>query len=430
VSNEILIILLLILLNGVFSGAEIAILSLRKTRLAELVDEGRAGAGSVTALRADPERFLATVQIGITVVGSAAAAFGGASLAADFEPIFAAVPFLAPYAPNLALGLVVVLVSFLSLVLGELVPKSLALRAGESYALFIGRPLLALSWFGGPFVALLTGASNVVLRAFGDSTTFTEARLSKDEIVQMVDEATTVGSVDAEAGEIAARALDLVELDAYTVMVPRDEIVMIQRSATVAELGALVLEHHLARFPVFEGSRDNIVGVVNARDVLAKASSNPDTRVDEVLYPVLYVADSMTATSLLRALQGQRTYLALVIDEQGTIVGLVSIEDLVEELVGEILNEHDPIPKDFTRSADGSWLIPGATPLHEVQRVLDIDLPEGDYATLAGLCLSVAGRIPAIGDVIAVDEGLSAEIVDAGPRRIRSVRLRVGPPSA
>lgn len=421
-STEILIILALILLNGVFSGAEIAILSLRKTRLAELVEQGRAGAGSVTALRADPERFLATVQIGITVVGSAAAAFGGNSLAADFEPLFHAIPSLAPHASSLALALVVVLVSFLSLVLGELVPKSLALRMGEPYALLIGRPLLALAWVGAPVVALLTAASNVVLRLFGDSTSFSEARLSKDELVQMVDEAATVGSVDAQAGEIASRALDLVELDAYTVMIPRDQIVMIDRAASLDELASVVMNHHFSRLPVYEDHRDNVVGVVNARDVLAATRLSPEIRLDEVMYPVVYVADSMKATAVLRSLQEQRAYLALVIDEQGTIVGLVTVEDLIEELVGEILHENDPIPKGFSRTADGAWLVPGQTPLHEVTRVLDLDLPEGDYATIGGLCLHLAGRIPEMGDVLSTP-GVTLEIVDASPRRIRCVRV-------
>src|SRR6266508_1505932 len=204
---ELAIIVALVLLNGVFAGAEIAIISLRATRLSQLVDEGRASARAVKRLRDEPERFLATVQVGITVVGATAAAFGGAALAQRLAPHLASVPLVARYAEALALALVVAIVSFLTLVLGELVPKSLALRASERYALLVARPLLALSELARPIVWFLTAVSNVVLRPFGDRTTFSEARLSVEEIEQLVDEAGKAGALDAPTAEITSRAL-------------------------------------------------------------------------------------------------------------------------------------------------------------------------------------------------------------------------------
>ncbi|MDP2304975.1 MAG: hemolysin family protein [Pseudomonadota bacterium] len=421
---EILVILALILLNGVFSGAEIAILSVRKTRLAELVEEGSGAARAVAKLRENPESFLATVQIGITVVGATAAAFGGAAVAGELRPLFAAVPFLLPYADNLALGTVVAAVSFLSLVLGELVPKSLALRAGEPYALAMGRPLEALAWAGRPLIALLTGASNLVLRLFGDRTTFSETRLSREEIQQIVEEATTSGSVDPHAGEIASRALDFSRLDAYTAMVPRSDLVMLPKTADAQDVARAARKSGYARVPVYDGLHDNVIGVVNLRDALAEATLGPSFTLDALLHPILFVADSMPAPALLRRLQADHAHLALVIDEQGTIVGLVTIEDLLEELVGEILSENDKPVVEPAKDADGGWLLRGSTPVHEVNRRLSVELPEGDFATLAGLCLHLAGTIPVTGTLLETEDGVTLEIVDATPRRVRRVRIK------
>ncbi|MDP2313909.1 MAG: hemolysin family protein [Pseudomonadota bacterium] len=422
--TEILVILALVLLNGVFAGAEIAVLSMRKTRLAELVEEGSSAARAVLRLREDPEAFLATVQIGITVVGATAAAFGGASLAEDLAPVLAAVPALAGVADKLALGIVVALVSTLSLVLGELVPKSLALRAGEPYALLIGRPLAALSWTARPVVALLTGVSNLVLRLFGDRTTFTEARLSRDEIQQLVEEATSAGSVDPHAGEIASRALQFSGLDAYTVMVPRAAIAMAPKSADPALLAKVALESRHGRLPVYDANLDDIVGHVNVRDALAASILNPTTwTLAEFLHPVIFVPDAMPAPTLLRKMQTDRVSIALVIDEQGTLVGLVSMEDLVEELVGEIMGENDAPREGLVRQPDGTWLVAGDFPLHELDRALGIELPEGDFSTVAGLCIAQAGHIPQAGARVEFD-GATFEVVEATPRRVRVLRLR------
>ncbi|MFZ5479232.1 MAG: hemolysin family protein [Myxococcota bacterium] len=427
--TEIFVILALVLLNGVFAGAEIAILSLRKTRLAELVEDGSSAARAVVRLREDPEAFLATVQIGITVVGATAAAFGGASLTAELAPLIAAVPGLARFADDVAFGLVVGTVSFLSLVLGELVPKSLALRAGETYALLIGRPLAGLAWFGQPVIALLTGTSNLVLRLFGDRTTFSETRLSREEVQQVVEEAATAGAVDPHAGEIASRALEFSALDAYTVMVPRADIVMVPKDADAAALARAARSSGHARLPVYEGTVDNVVGFVNAREALAEAILGPSWSLDAFLHPVVYVPDVMTAPVVLRKLQSERAHLALVIDEQGTISGLISMEDLLEELVGEILSENDKPRAKLARETDGSWVIAGNVPLHEVSRELGIELPEGDYSTVAGLVIALGGRIPAPGERVTTEEGITLEVVESTPRRVRTVRIRRSAPT-
>lgn len=413
----------LILLNGVFAGAEIAVISLRKTRLQELLDSGSRSARWVAQLRHDPEQFLATVQVGITVVSATAAAFGGASVAARIAPLLE--PVVGHRADQVALGLVVAGVSYLSLVLGELVPKSLALRAAEPYALFISRPLSWLSWAARPMVWMLTTSSNLVLRIFGDQTSFAEARLSPEELRQLVDEAAEAGTVDPRAGEIASRALDFSELDAASVMVPRSEVVAVPLKATLDELAEVAIKSGHTRVLVYKSGFEDVVGFVNLRELLARGRKDGGVTVEGALHPVPFVPTSMPAPALLRDLQRKRMQLAVVVDEQGAIRGLVTIEDLVEELVGDILSESDKPDGPLVREPDGSVIIDASTPVHVVNRELDLELPEGEtFKTIGGLVLELAGRIPASGDKLET-EGHILEVVDATHRKVKSVRLRL-----
>jgi putative hemolysin len=414
----------LVLANGFFAGAEIAVIALRKTRLRQLVQEGHSAARAVAALRDKPERFLATVQIGITVIGATAAAFSGATIAARLAPVVARSSALAPYAEQIALGVVIALVSFLSIVLGELVPKSLALRASEPYALLAGRLLLGLSWLARPVVQLLTGASNFVLAPFGDRTTFTEARLSADELSQLVEEATRTGALDAQAGEIAARAIDFAGLTAADVMVPRGRVVALRRSASEEELRRVLLEEGHARIPVFDRTLDEIAGYLVAREALALVWEKSLIVLDDLIRPVLFVPETARAVQVLRDLQARKTHVAIVVDEHGGVAGLLTLEDLVEELVGEILGEAEEAVPWVVREPSGSAAVRGDAPIREVNRELGIALPEGrDYSTVGGLCIALAGGIPASGADLTAPDGSAIEVLEATPRQVRLVRI-------
>ncbi len=421
---EILIILALVLLNGLFAGTEIAVLTLRRTRVSEIAASGRPAARALERLRDEQERFLATVQVGITVVGATAAAFGGARLAEQFAPFIGRASALAPYAEDIALALVVGLVAYLSLVLGELVPKSLALTYAERFALAVAQPMVWLGRIAAPVVWFLTGSSNVVLRLFGDRTSFTETRLSRDEVMQIVDEARGMGAVEESAGEIAARALTFEGLSAGDVMVPRREVQAVPRTATAGDLAALAEDSH-SRLPVYDGDLDDVIGFVNVREALGRAIADPTSfRLEELVRAVPFVPSGMPAPELLRTLQALRSHLAMVADERGTVLGLVTIEDVVEELVGEIYSENDVPVERVRREPDGAFLVAGDAPVHEVNRVLELSLPEsGFYTTIAGLCLHLAGRIPEATEVLSVGD-LTIEIVEATRRRVRRVRLR------
>jgi len=418
-----------VLVNGVLAGAEIAVVALRGSRLDQLVAEKSQRARAVKALRDDPERFLATVQIGITVIGALAGAFGGATFAEDLAPVLRRVPRVGDHADTIALGLVVALISYLSLVLGELVPKSLALRHAEKYALLIGRPLLGLSWLTRPLVWFLTVSSNVLLRLFGDRTTFTEARLSPEEISQLVEEATKTGSVDPSAGQIASRALELPELSAAQVMVPRMRMACLPAEATLDDVRRLVAERGHTRMPVYEGSLDHVIGYVNVKDVFTRAHGGRQFTLRDVLRPAYFVSESARAVTLLDEMKKRRTQLGIVVDEQGATSGIVTLEDLIEELVGDIRSEHDaPTPELVRREPEGTFLVQGGAPVRNVNRELDLDLPtEESFSTIAGLVLHLAQAIPAVGTRLTAPDGTVLEVVDATPQHVRAVRVHPPP---
>lgn len=427
--TEFFVILLLVVANGVFAGAEIAIVALRKNRIVELAEEGRGAARAVLSLRRNPERFLATVQVGITVIGAAAAAFGGSSIAERIEPWLRQFEFLRGHTEGTSLGLVIAGISYLSIVIGELVPKSLALRGAERYALLISRPLLALSFIARPVVWTLSASANLVLKPFGDKTTFTETRHSAEELQELVEEASAAGTIAPEAGEIASRALELPDLTAFDVMVPRQNVIMISRGTDREELRRLLLEHKFSRLPVYDGSVDNVLGYITVKDVLALAWEHELLVLEDLIRPPYFVPETKRVVELMNDMRAQRLPFAIVVDEHGGMSGIVTMEDMVEELVGEIFSEHErQSTQSIMPQADGSALVSGTVPIRAVNRALDIELSEqGDFNTIAGLCLSLAGRVPVTGQSFELPDGITLKIVDASPRRIRSVRVIVPP---
>ncbi len=431
-STQIWIILGLVLVNGLLAGAEMAVVRVRSSRVRELMDDGRPGARSLHRLRENPERFLATVQVGITLVSAVAAAYGGVSLSGDVAAWLTALAVPPDIAGEVAFVLVVVAITVLSVVLGELVPKSLALRASERYALFMARPLMLLSWAATPVVWFLTAASNLVLKPFGDRTTFTESRLSREEIRSLVDEASEAGTVDPEAGEIASRALDLAQLTASEVMVHRRFVVALPRDADAEALRHAFLDAGHRRLPVHDGSIDNVVGYVSWRDVVERLWEGRPLAMADLLREAPYVPESMPAVELLKDMQRKRAHIAFVVDEHGGFSGIVTLEDLLEELVGEIVSEHDDETPSIRVDRDGSALVLGTCALRDVDRELDLELDElDDSTTMGGLCTALAGgRVPRAGESLAAGDQARLEIVEASPRRVRLVRVRRVAPAA
>jgi len=313
-------------------------------------------------------------------------------------------------------------------VLGELVPKSLALRNAERYALIVGKPLLVLSHLARPLVWLLTTTSNLVLRPFGDRTTFTEARLSAEELEQLVAEAGKAGSLDAPTAEIASRALAFRELDAADVMVPRSRVVALPRDAPPEELKRLLLEEGRSRMPVYDGTLDDVVGYVMAKDLAAMAWERQLVVLADLIRPVHFVPESARAVQVLRDMQRLRTQIAVVVDEHGGMAGLLTLEDLIEELVGEILGEAEEAEDLIRREPSGSAVVRGDVPVREVNRALGLALPEGEgYTSVGGLCVALAGSVPERGARLVAGPGIELEVLEASPRAVR--RVRIMPPA-
>jgi len=422
---ELVAILILVGLNGIFSAAEIAILTMRDTRLQQLVANGSRRARTVHALRTQPERFLATVQIGITVVGAAAAALGGATTAEQLAALLVTLGVPAGPAHVGALVLVVAAISYLSIVLGELVPKSLALRHAERYALLIGPLVWTIARLVGPAVRALTASSNLVLRPFGDRTTFTESRLSPEELQELVEQAGKTGALDEETSEIASRALDFGVLTAGEIMLPRNRIDAIPRNATFDEVKQILLEAGHARMPVYDGSLDNIVGYVSAKDVLALAWEGRLVVLEDLIRPPLFLPESTRATQILEKMRERRTAIAFVVDEHGGLSGLLTLRDMMEEVLGVLSTDEDEVAEEFVRlEGDGVAVVRGHTPIRELNRALGTDLPEDeDFSTVAGYCLSLAGGIPQRGIALTAPDGTRLEILDASPHLVRLVRV-------
>lgn len=396
----------------------------------ELVERKVGWAISARGLRDNPERFLATVQVGITVIGTTAGAFGGSTLAVHLIPLFQRVGWLRPYAEEVAVGVVVAFISYLSIVVGELVPKSLAMRVPEAYGRLVASPLLWLSRVSSPAVRLLASSSNLVLKVFGDRTSFTEARLSSEEIRHLVEDAAKVGSLHPGTSSIASRAIEFGDLLVTDVMVPRHLVVSVAAEAGVDQVIQQLQRTPFSRLPVHGATPDEILGYLATKDLVLQQPLEDEQRVaKDLLRPTLFVPESTLAITLLHRLQKERHQLAFVVDEHGALSGLVTMEDLLEELVGEIFSEfREETIAVLAWEADGTALVPGASPIRALNRQLDLDLPEdAHWTTLSGICLAKAGRIPSPGDVIRLMDRLQAEIVEAHGPRLLQVRLRLTP---
>jgi len=403
IAVELVVVSLLILMNGFFSGSELAIISARKSTIARLVAEGNSRAIVVEKLQNDPHRFLATVQIGVTVVGSLASAVGGATAVEYLKPWLDSVPYavIREAAEPISIGIVVALVSYFTLILGELAPKTIGLQFADRMSLFVAKPINALATIGGVAVKFLTLSNRAVLALFGVRPDRGQEFVTREELLHNVAEGGETGALTEHEHKVIENMLDFSHTLVSAVMVPRIRMVAMDIDSTRNELLQVVRENMYTRYPVYRKDRENIVGFIHSKDLfLHPLIDSPDFALDEVVRPPLYVPESKRASDLLREMQRKRMQMALVVDEYGDISGLVTIEDLLEELVGELEDEHDEGDlRRGERLEDGSLLVDGLISLNDLEELLDIKLEEGlPYDTLAGLILTQLGRFPEQGE--------------------------------
>jgi putative hemolysin len=422
---EFLVVLALVGINAILSGTEMAVVAARRSRLQTAADKGDERARRALELRRNPERFLATVQVGITLVGAVAGAFGGASLSQVLEPLFAAIPGCAPIADEAAFVVVVALITFLSVVLGELIPKSIALRHAERIAITMAGPVLLLEKIASPAVWLFVKSSNLVLRPFHDSTNFIESRLTREDLAAMVTEASNQSDVAPNTRLLLDRAMVFSSLRVTDVMVHRRLVVALPVDADEQALRqALVVAGH-RRVPVFETSRDHVVGYILRDDVVAHVWDRVPLSVASLRRPAFYLPETSKADFALLEMQRRRTHLAIVIDEHGLMQGIVTLEDLLEELVGEIDHERDATPDVAIRAeADGRWIVAAAVDIRELARATGVRIaaPE-NVRSVGGFVLHLAGNVlPERGSHFAAGD-VEFEVLDVSPLRIDAVRV-------
>jgi putative hemolysin len=405
--------------------SEIAVVAARKVRLQQRADDGDERARAALELANNPAQFLSTVQVGITLVGVLAGAYGGATIAEPLAVRIATVPELAPYAEGIALGLVVAVISFLSLVLGELAPKNVALTNPETIASWVARPMMWLARMGGPFVALLTGTSNLILRVFGIRAQ-SEPHLTEDEIKAVISQGAESGVLEAAEESIVQRVLQLGNQRVAAIMTPRPDIEWIDVDATAEELREFLASHSHTQFVVCHGGLDNVLGFVRSADLLPMAMRGKAIELRSLIKDALFVPDSMPAVQLLESFRASHKHLALVMDEFGAVEGLVTVTDMLEALVGQLPADATEAASSFVARADGSWLVDGSASMEEVTARLALDeLPPeeaGAYHTLGGFVMARLGRVPKTADRFEWG-GLQFEVVDMDGRRIDKVMV-------
>ena len=426
---EIGLLLLLIVLNGVFAMSELAIASSRKTRLQQWAAEGNAGATAALKLAEEPNQFLATVQIGITLIGIVTGFFGGSTLSAPVALQLSRVPALAPYSEMISILLVVGLVTYLSLVVGELVPKRLALQSPERLATLVAPPMTLLSRIASPIVRLLGASSEVILRVLGVRSA-EDAPVTEEEIAILLQEGTAAGVFTPGEHELLEGVFDLGDRDVRDLMTPRYRLVALDVNAPMEENYRKMAEspHHL--FPVYEGELDKLVGMVPVKKLWAASVNGEPIDLRALAEPALIVPESMPGLDAVKRFQGRSNTAAMVVDEYGGIQGLLSLHDLVEAITGD-LGDTPERSDEAVQRPDGSWLLDGALPVHQVRSLLQLGpLPgeeTGDFETLGGFLMASLGRIPETGDAYSWDN-FNFEVVDMDGRRIDRVLVSPAAP--
>lgn len=421
---EVLIIFLLIILNGVFALSEISVVSSRKARLQQRVNEGDKGAGAALKLTEDPNIFLSTVQVGITLIGVLAGAVGGATLSDSFATYLENFPALQPYAHSIGFGSVVVGITVLSLLFGELVPKRMALHNPEDIATAVAGPMNTLSWLFSPLVRLMSWLTGVIVRLLGVVPS-DEPPVTEEELQVLLDQGTQAGVFEAAEQDMVEGVFRLNDRRVGSLMTQRNEIAWLDINDTPEEVRRQIEENPYSRFPVCEDSLDNVLGVIEARDLLLESLHGEPLQLKRNLQPPVYIPESALASKSLNQFKAGSTEMMLVVDEFGSTQGLLTIFDILEEIVGTLDNE-----PQATQRQDGSWLLDGMLSIDDFKEIFNVrHLPdEGEYETLGGFVMLHLGRVPEAADRFDWN-GLSFEVMDMDGNRVDKVLVVSKPPS-
>ena len=423
ITFEIIFIIVLLIANGLFSMSEMAVVSARKARLQKRATDGDKGAQAALELAGNPGSFLSTVQIGITLVGILAGAFGGATFAEKLAPALKSFPAINPYADNISFGLVVLVITYLTLVVGELIPKRLALHSPDRIASVVAAPMKRLSALTSPLVKLLEASTNGLLRLFGLRES-SEPPVTEDEIKVLIEQGIKAGVFEEAERDLIERTFHLGDRRVSELMVPRPDVVFLDLDDPPEVIKEVVSGNRLSRYPVIQGAADNVVGVVRAKDLLASEFTDQPFDLKAAMVPALYFPDTMPAFKAIEMFKSSRRHMAVVIDEHGGVEGVVTVNDILDALVGDIPSMDEQGEQSVVRREDGSFLLDGALPVNQLKQTLQLKrLPgeeDGGFQTLGGFMMTRLGRVPAVADRLEVG-GWRFEIMDMDRRRVDKV---------
>lgn len=423
--SEIIIILVLIVLNGIFAMSEFALVSAKKTRLRTRAEDGDTKAATALKLANDPTPFLSTTQIGITLVGIFAGAFGGATLAGELAKYLREIPALAQYSDGLSITLVVLIITYLTLIFGELVPKRLALNNAEAIASQVSKPMFFLSLIAKPLVFILSYSTETVLRLMRVRKT-TGPPITEEEIKIMLEEGTEAGVVEKAELSMIEGIFDIGDRRVESLMTHRTDIIALDLDDSADENLRKMIDSGRSNFPAYERDLDNIVGMVSVKDILAKLVESGAVDIRASITKPLFAPEAITVLKLLESFKETGVHVALITDEYGSIQGVITLHDILEAIVGDVRSLGEPAEEQITALENGSWLIDGDTPIEKIKDELPVDYfpgeEQGYYRTIAGLIMFILQRIPKTGDHFELME-LRYEVVDMDGIRIDKVMV-------
>ncbi len=421
---DIFLIFSLIIVNGFFATSEIALISLRKSRVRHLVKTGNPTAKRVQKLQEEPERFLAAVQIGVTLVGTLASTLGGVIAVERIKPFLSEVPFefIRRGAEPIAVGIVVTIIAYVTLVAGELVPKSLALRYSERMAFMTAAPIDFLSKVFRVILRLLTFSSNLILRFFEIAEPQESPLISEDEVKYLIREGRKSGVFEPSEEDLIHSVFKFTDTVVKEVMVPRTDIVAVEAGTGANEILRIMNEKGFSRLPVYAETIDNVIGLVYLKDILPLHMADKPLQLDRVLRKPYIVPPNKNVSVLLKEMREKRIHLALVMDEYGGTDGLVTIEDLIEEIVGDIRDEQEKELREIDEIAANRYIVDGKADIGKVNERIGVKLPEEEFETIGGFVLGLFGRLPAEGDQIRFDN-LMFTVLRLRKNRIARIRI-------
>jgi len=429
---DIFIILVLFFLNGIFAMAEIAIVSSRKVRLQQWAEEGHRGAIAALKLADEPTRFLSTIQIGITLIGILSGAFGEAAIADRLLPYFAAIPLLAEFARPLSLGITVLLITYFSLIIGELVPKRIGMQNPEVLATVLAPPMLLLARATRPLVRFLSLSTETVLRVLGVKKP-KEPSITEEEIKVLMEQGAEEGIFERAEQELVENIFSLDEKKVVSIMTQRKDIVALDIDDPLEDNLRIIKESVFTRYPVCKGGFENVLGMIQAKDLLHRLLDDKSVTLEGLVRPPLYVPEAISPMQLLEQFKRTRNHTALVVDEYGEIEGLVSINDVMEAIVGDLPTEASDSDEEIVQRDDGSWLVDGMMSLDDFKEHFDLDMIEGeetgDFQTVAGFVIFMLGRVPVTADRVEWG-GFTFEVVDMDRTRVDKLLVTAPPPDA